>query len=106
MAESLKIWPIGTDHKVVLRGAKNDAGEFINHGTVTAIMKDANGNVVANASMIVFDYIAESDGDYEAIIPHNADLLPDREYTLHITAIKDGKQAAFRMIRMAGHITL
>ena len=106
MAETLKIWPIGTDHKVVIRNVRNDAGEFINGGDITAIMKDANGNVVANASLIIFSYIVDSDGDYEAIIPYNADLLEDREYTLHFTAIKDGMRASPKMTRTAATITL
>lgn len=107
MAEGVtQIWPIGTDCKVTILGVKDDSGAYINDGVVTGSLKDASGNAVANATGIEFLYVADSDGNYEAVIPNSADLLEGREYTLHVTAEKDGIRALAHMTREAQYMTL
>ena len=92
--------------QVAITGVKDDAGNLINDGTVTAVLKDSTGNPVTNANALTFAYVASSDGNYSGIVPHNADLLDGRDYTLEITIVKDGKQALLQITRTAAYITM
>ena len=78
MADTVEIWPIGTDAKVLISGVADDTGAFINDATVTGVLKDNTGNPVTNATALTFTYITSSDGNYWCVIPYNADLLDGR----------------------------
>jgi len=106
MAQTVaQTWPVGTDHKVVLSGLKDDAGNYINDASVAGVMKDANGNVVNNGDNIQFTLVGGSTtGDYMGIVPYNADLLDGRTYTLEITAVKDNRRVLARMTRDAAYV--
>ena len=106
MADTVEIWPIGTDAKVLISGITDDAGAFINDATVTGILKDASGNPVTNASALTFTYITASSGNYSGIIPYNADLLDGRVYTLVLTVVDGGAHALINITRNAGYNTL
>ena len=113
MAQTVtQLWPVGTDHKVVLSGLKDDAGNYINDATVTAVMKDSNGNVVSNGNTISFSLVNDptngpsATGDYQGIVPYNVDLLDGRTYTLEITAIKGARRVLVKMTRDAAYVTV
>jgi hypothetical protein len=105
MATANQIWPINTDAKVVLSGLKDDAGAYIEDAAVVGTMKDENGNVVANATNLNFEYVG-ANGVYSVIIPSNADILPERTYTFFITAVKAARKALLKMTRQAAYIEI
>ena len=106
MAETVEIWPIGTDAKVLITGVKDDGGAYINDGTVTGVLKDINDNVVLNGAEIAFTYMASSNGNYAGIVAHDVDFLEDRDYTLELTIVKGDVQALIKITRTARYNAL
>lgn len=105
MATVNQVWPINTDCKVVLSGLKDDSGAYIDNASVVGTLKDAQGNNVANAQALNFGYKGPN-GVYEVIIPNNADILADREYTFYITATSGARKALLKMTRTAAYIEI
>jgi hypothetical protein len=71
-----------------LRGLKSAIEDaFVNDATVSVTIKDASGaNVAGVVWPLTLAYVATSDGDYRAIIPHGAALTAGRQYTALISA--------------------
>jgi hypothetical protein len=68
-----------------LKSAIEDA--FINNATVSVTVKDAAGTNVAGVTWpVALAYVADSSGDYRAVIPHGAALVSGRQYTAEISA--------------------
>lgn len=82
---------IGNTNDVQIVGLQNnDDDSFINDATCVLELLDSSGNGVSGATNISMDYVAGSDGNYEGAIPHSVSLTEDAEYTIHVTATKEG----------------
>jgi hypothetical protein len=67
-----------------VKGAIED--EFVNNATVSVTIKDASGTNVAGVTWpLTMAYVADSDGEYRAIMPHGAALVSGRQYTAEIS---------------------
>lgn len=106
MATANQVWPIGTDCKVVLSGLKDDTGAYVNDATVVSNLVGLNDAAVTNGSGISFSYIEGSNGQYEALIPYNVNVVSGTEYTLVIVATKGAKRATLKMTRPAEYIEI
>lgn len=93
---------LDTDNRIVIYGlALDDGTGYINNATITAALYDASGDVVTNASSISFAYISGSNGNYEGIIPYNAAMTEDSQYTLVISVVGTTYQLKIKIIRRA-----
>ena len=106
MAEALEVWPINSDAKVLITGISDDQGNYINNATIVGVMKDANGIEIVNADNIAFTLVPDSNGDYVGIVPHNADLLNGRKFTLEITITSGTIQCVILVTRIAKYDTI
>ena len=79
-----------TDDLLRISGLKNiddTPSTFVNNATVTAVVKDSAGDVVAGADSITLSYEAASDGVYKGLVPDTAAIVDADEYTLVITIV-------------------
>jgi hypothetical protein len=79
---------VGSTNVLELRGLKNAVDdEFIDDATVTVTVKDAAGtNVSGQGWPLTMDYVADSDGDYRAILENDIAFVARRTYFAHISA--------------------
>lgn len=76
------------DNSNILRltGVKNQAtGSYMNTASVAVTIKDLEENEVAGQTWpLFFDYVADSNGNYIAIISEDLDLIPGTEYVAEV----------------------
>lgn len=88
---------INNSHVLQLFGLKNGlTDEFLSTAVVSATLKDNNGDdVLGQTWPIALSYVADSDGNYHAILNHDLELKQNKRYHLQITASVDGLQATW-----------
>ena len=87
-----------------LKNIDNTPSTFVNDATVTAVVKDAAGDVVAGADSITLSYVASSDGVYKGQVADTAAIVDGDEYTLVITIVASvGKLTIVRPCRGKNH---
>lgn len=98
-------WWIDCDNAIRLTGLKDViAGRYVNDAAVTAVLTDAEGNVVdpaGGAGSIPLAYQAGSQGDYAGCLRWDAPLQEGRQYTLTVTAVGAGLRLTATMTRRA-----
>lgn len=95
--------PIGGDCDVTYDGAQpRTGGSYLNSGTCTYALKDADGNAVASGTGTL-SYVAASDGNYLGVIDAavTATLTPDAWYYVEITFSQGGYNDFRRLKRQA-----
>jgi hypothetical protein len=77
-----------------LKGAIED--QFVNNATVSVTIRDAGGANVSGVTWpLSLDYVADSAGDYRAVIPHGAALVSGRQYTAEISVDAGADRVGF-----------
>jgi len=78
---------VGENNLVRWKGLKDRrTGEFVNDAELTMTVYTLGGSAVANGSAISLTYVAESDGDYDGIVPKNAAITVDTRYKVVASA--------------------
>ena len=80
-------WWIDTDVAVRITVFDRIEKIWVNNATVTAVLKDKNGDAVSGADSITFDHTSGSDGEYVGTVPDTASITDPNQYTLEITTI-------------------
>lgn len=92
---------INCDNTIELDGLRNarTPTSFINSGTVTLNLYDADGIAVTGATSLTMTYTTSSDGDWYGTIPSTVTLTENAKYTAKITAT-DGTYTVNIYIKM------
>ena len=61
--------------------------EYVNTATVTMTLKTADGVDVSGAVDISLSYVADSNGRYQGVLPHDLVVTVGTTYYLEITAV-------------------
>ena len=80
-------WWINSDVLVRATVWDEQVKVWLNDATVTAVLKDSNGNAVSGADSITFAYKSGSNGEYLGNVPDTASITDDDQYTLEILAV-------------------
>ena len=93
MSEIEKPIYINCDNTIEIDGLRNSrlassslATSYINSGTVTMTLYDADNVAVTGATALALAYVTSSDGDWYGTIPYSVALTENAKYTLVITA--------------------
>lgn len=88
---------VGNDHILLLEGLKDTLTDtFINDATVTATLRKAIGSTVSGQSWpTTMDYVASSDGNYQAILDDSLDIHSGLTYVLEISVDAGSDSKAF-----------
>ena len=85
------------DNVIRLEGAQNsDSLAYINNATVTLVVVDKNGAQVSGVTWPqTMAYVAASNGNYDATLPHTVSFRPNREYNAQVTLSGSGGEDAY-----------
>jgi len=73
------------DNLAMLIGLRNQVTDtYINDATVSMTFKDETGGVITGPLSMA--YVADSDGNYTVVLPHNLTVEPHEVYTAEVTA--------------------
>lgn len=87
-----------------LKNIDNTPSTFVNDATITALVRDAAGEVVVGADSITLSYVANSDGVYKGQVPDTAAIVDGQNYVVEITIVASvGKLTIFRDARGKNH---
>jgi hypothetical protein len=94
---------VGTDNVISLSSLfDNLATAFVNTATVSGELLAPDGTSLYTFSL---DYVDQSDGDYQGVIPATVTLTPGTTYYVLATATTDGgNQVTFRGTAVAEYI--
>lgn len=88
--DSITLYKVN-DQVVEVTGLKNNVtGAFLNAATVTATLKDKNGNAVTGLSSLTLAFLAGTNGNYRGQVEQTFDPAPGRGYVLHIDSDEGG----------------
>lgn len=75
-------------HLIELIDLKDDvAGTYINNATVTAVLKDDDGEEIAGASWpLTLNYVASSNGEYRGVLSHELETTVGARLWAEVTA--------------------
>ena len=80
-------WWINTDVAVRITVFDRIEKIWLNDATVTAVLKDKNGDAVSGADSITFAYTSGTNGEYVGNVPDTASITDGDQYTLEITTV-------------------
>jgi hypothetical protein len=88
---------VDNDNRLRLFGLRNrTTGDFVNEATVACELTTLAGDPVSGQSFpVALDYIAGSNGDYQAVLQNTLELIPRHWYRLRVTASGDGVDAVW-----------
>jgi len=92
-----KILYLNNSHVLQLLGLKNGLDNaFSSSAVVTATLKDSKGNNVPGQTWpLTLNYVADSDGSYNAVLNAGLGLVKNKQYHLKITAVDNGLTATW-----------
>ncbi len=87
------------DHLLTLTGLQDSSDlSFVNDATVTATVKDINGNDVTGIVWpLTLAYVAASNGNYEVVLDKAIVITPGIEYVTEITVVSGSRDAFFEV---------
>lgn len=95
MSHKASVLWLNNSHVVQLSGLRNGlSDEFANAATVVATLKNSNGAEVAGQAWpVTLAYVANSNGNYNVVLPPNLNLKKSVRYQLSISATSNGLTA-------------
>lgn len=94
---------VGNTMNVLLSGLQfeGEAG-YINDAVATVSIFNSNGTEVTGETWpLALDYVAASNGDYEAVLNEDLALVKNKTYTVEVIAEKDGNEGKWRETAVA-----
>lgn len=83
---------LSNDNLLSIEGLKNSSsGSYMNDATVTTTLKDSGGTAVSGQTFpISLNYIAATNGNYQATLENTLNMVEGSIYTATITATSSG----------------
>jgi hypothetical protein len=77
---------VGSDTLLTVDGLKDQAtGQYVNAASVSATVRDVDLQAVEGGTGLTLEYVANSNGKYQGVIPYTLTLTPGATYYLDIT---------------------
>lgn len=94
---SKQVLYIDNTNTITLTGLLNSVtGSYVNDATVTVTVNDSSGSSVSGETWpVTMDYVADSNGNYQASLDYGLSLTEWDKYTAVVTVTDGSSQAKF-----------